>query len=132
MFSTDRILANAASVTFYAILALFPALAALVSLYGLFSTPTGVEQQVRALSNFVPGGGMDVISEQLHSLASGGSTSLSFRLVASLGIALWSSNSGVKGLLDALNVAYEVPEGRSFISSPSSVSRSRWAGWPSS
>jgi membrane protein len=81
----------------------------------LFSTPTGVEQQVRALSNFVPGGGMDVISEQLHSLASGGSTSLSFRLVASLGIALWSSNSGVKGLLDALNVAYEVPEGRSFI-----------------
>jgi membrane protein len=114
-FSTDRILANAGGVTFYAILALFPALAALVSLYGLFSTPSGVEQQVRALSDFAPGGGLDVISEQLHSLASGGNKSLSFGLVVSLGIALWSSNSGVKGLLDGLNVAYEVPEGRGFI-----------------
>jgi membrane protein len=114
-FSTDRILANAAGVTFYAILALFPALAALVSLYGLFSTPSGIEQQVNTLSGFIPGGGMDVISAQLHSLASGDGGSLSFGLVLGLGIALWSSNSGVKSLLDALNVAYEVPEGRGFI-----------------
>jgi membrane protein len=114
-FSTDRILANAAGVTFYGILALFPALAALVSLYGLFSTPTGVEGQIKTLGAFIPGGGMDVISDQLHSLAAGGGGSLSFGLIVGLGIALWSSNSGVKGLLDALNVAYEVPEGRSFI-----------------
>jgi membrane protein len=114
-FSTDRILANAAGVTFYATLALFPALAALVSIYGLFSTPSGIEQQVRILSGFIPGGGMNIISEQLHSFASGDGGSLSFGLVSGLGIALWSSNSGVKSLLDALNVAYEVPEGRGFI-----------------
>jgi membrane protein len=114
-FSQDRILANAAGVTFYAILALFPALGALVSLYGLFSTPSGMEAQIKALSDLVPAGGMQVISDQLHSLASGGSASLSFGLVVGLATALWSSNSGVKGLFDALNAAYEVPEGRGFL-----------------
>jgi membrane protein len=114
-FNEDRILANAAGVTFYSILALFPALGALVALYGLFSTPSGVEDQIRSLNDFVPAGGMQVISGQLHSLATSDSGSLSFGLIAGLATALWSSNSGVKGLFDALNAAYEVPEERSFL-----------------
>lgn len=114
-FDEDRILANAAAVTFYSILALFPALGALVSLYGLFNTPSDVEDQMRALSGFVPAGGMQVVSDQLHSLATGDSGSLSFRLVVGLATALWSANSGVKGLFDALNAAYEVQEKRSFL-----------------
>jgi membrane protein len=114
-FDEDRILANAAGVTFYSILALFPALGALVALYGLFSTPSGVETQLRSLNDFVPAGGMQVISAQLHSLATSDSGSLSFGLVVGLATALWSSNSGVKGLFDALNAAYEVPEERNFL-----------------
>ena len=56
-FSSHRILAEAAGVTFYALLGLFPALAALVSLYGLFADPAAIEQQVAALNGVVPGGG---------------------------------------------------------------------------
>jgi membrane protein len=102
-------------VTFYSILALFPAMAALVSLYGLFSSPAAIEQQVDALGGVVPAGGMQVISDQLHSLASNGGGSLGFGLVVGLATALWSSNSGVKALFDALNAAYEVHEGRGFV-----------------
>src|SRR5215469_6116644 len=55
--SEDRILANAAGVTYYALLALFPAIAALVSIYGLFADPSTIISHLDAMSRFVPGGG---------------------------------------------------------------------------
>ena len=114
-FSDNRIMANAAGVTFYSILAIFPALGALVSLYGLFSTPSAVEQQVKSLGGIIPEGGLQIITEELHSLATGNNGALSFGLIFGLLVALWSANSGVKALFDALNVVHRVPEGRSFI-----------------
>src|SRR5438309_1169626 len=65
----DRILANAAAVTFFALLALFPGIAALVSIYGLFSDPASIQQQLDAVSGVLPGGAIDVIRDQLNSLA---------------------------------------------------------------
>jgi len=62
--SDDRILANAAAVTFYALLALFPAIAALVSIYGLFADPATIQQQLDSVSGVLPGGAVDVIRDQ--------------------------------------------------------------------
>jgi membrane protein len=113
--SEDRILANAAAVTFYTLLALFPGIAALVSIYGLFADPGSIANQLDAASDILPGGAVDVIRDQLTRLASQGSTSLGISFVIGLVISLWSANGGIKALFDALNAVYEEKEKRSFI-----------------
>ncbi len=114
-FSDDRAMTEAAAVTFYGLLALFPALGALVSLYGLFADPRTVEKTLSSLSGVLPGGGMQIISDQVHSLASHGGAALSFGLVIGLALSLWSANSGTKSLFDAMNVVYEQHETRSYV-----------------
>ncbi|MBV8755553.1 MAG: YihY/virulence factor BrkB family protein [Hyphomicrobiales bacterium] len=110
----DRILAIAAGVTFYALLAIFPAIAALVSIYGLFADPVTIAQHLDDISGMVPGGAIDVIRGQLESLTSKGNSALGLAFVVGLAISLWSANSGVKAMMDALNVAYAEREKRGF------------------
>jgi membrane protein len=111
----DRILANAAGVTFYALLALFPAIAALVSIYGLFADPATIVSHLDAISGFAPSGAIEVIRDQLTRLAAQGGTTLGISFLIGLVVSLWSANSGIKALFDALNVVYEEKEKRSFI-----------------
>lgn len=113
--NNDRLFAVAAGVVFYAILALFPALAALVSLYGLFADAHTIESTLSLLSGVLPGGAMDILHEELRRLTANGGSGLSLGFVFGLLIALWSANSGTKAVIDALNVAYEEKEERSFI-----------------
>jgi membrane protein len=113
--SDERLLANSAAVTFYALLAIFPALAALVSIYGLFADPGTIEKQLGAVSSVLPGGAIDVIRDQLHRLVSQPRGTLGFSFALGLVIALWSANGGIKALFDALNVVYQEREQRSFI-----------------
>ena len=74
--SDDRILANAAGVTYYALLALFPGIAAVVSIYGLFADPNTIVSHVDTMAGVAPGGAIDVIREQLTRLSAQGSTKL--------------------------------------------------------
>src|SRR6266550_3029795 len=113
--SEDRILANAAGVTYYALLALFPGIAALVSIYGLFADPATIVSHLDAIAGFAPGGAVDVVRDQLTRLAAQGSTTLGVSFVVGLLISLWSANAGIKALFDALNVVYQEKEKRSFI-----------------
>jgi membrane protein len=113
--SEDRILANAAGVTYYALLALFPGIAAMVSIYGLFADPATVVSHLDAIAGFAPGGALEVIRDQLTRLAAQGSTTLGISFVVGLLISLWSANSGIKALFDALNAVYQEKEKRSFI-----------------
>ena len=112
--SENRLLAVAAGVVFYAILALFPALAAFVSLYGLFANASTIDSTLSMLSGVLPGGAMQILHEQLQRLASNGS-SLSLGFAFGLLIALWSANSGMLAVIDALNVAYDEKETRGFV-----------------
>src|SRR5437764_1296233 len=113
--SDDRILANAAAVTFYALLALFPAIAALVSIYGFFADPASIQQHLDSMSGVLPGGAIDVIRDQLSRLAAQPRGTLGLSFLLGLIISLWSANGGIKALFDALNVVYEEKEKRSFI-----------------
>lgn len=113
--SEDRILENAAGVTFYALLALFPAIAALVSIYGLFADPSTIASHLNAIAGFAPGGAIEVIRDQLTRLAAQGSTTLGISFLIGLVVSLWSANSGMKALFDALNAVYEEREKRTFI-----------------
>jgi membrane protein len=113
--SDDRILANAAGVTYYALLALFPGIAALVSIYGLFTDPSTIVSHVDTVAGLAPGGAIDVIHDQLTRVSAQGSTTLGVSFLIGLVISLWSANSGLKALFDSLNVVYEEKEKRSFI-----------------
>ncbi|MDX6805317.1 YihY/virulence factor BrkB family protein [Terrihabitans rhizophilus] len=112
--SEDRVLAVAAGVTFYALLAIFPALTAFVSLYGLIADRATLSEHLNALSGVMPGGGMEIISEQLTRLTSQPEQALGFGFVFGLALALWSANAGMKALFDAINVAYGEREKRGF------------------
>lgn len=113
-FSEDRVMAEAAGVTFYAVLALFPALASLISIYGLVADPTKLSDQVQTLDSILPGGGQDIIRAQVLALTSSKQT-LGVGLVVGLVVSLWSANAGVKALFDALNVVYRARETRDYL-----------------
>jgi membrane protein len=111
----DRILSVAAGATFYGLLALFPAITAMVSLYGLVADAGTVVQHVSALSGLLPTAGVELISEQITRIASKGAGTLGAAFFTSLAISLWSAMAGVKGVFEALNVAEGKAEQRSFI-----------------
>lgn len=111
----DRVLLIAAGATFYLLLALFPALAAFVSLYGFVADPRTIADHVAWLGGFLPQGGMDLIEAQLEALIEQDPERLSFGFIAGLLVAMWSANNGVKTLFEAMNVAYGEQEKRGFI-----------------
>jgi membrane protein len=111
----DRVLSIAAGVTYYALLALFPAVAAFIAIYGLFADPSTVSAHIAALQGIMPYGAADIIGEQLRRLSAAPQTSLSLTFAFSLVISLWSANAGTKAIFDALNVAYDEEEKRSFL-----------------
>ncbi|ESR26188.1 YihY/virulence factor BrkB family protein [Lutibaculum baratangense] len=110
----DRLSLVAAGVTFYTVLALFPAIGAFVSLYGLVADPATVEGQLASLSGFVPSALIDTVSAELQRVSSTESSSLSFAFIGGLLFALWSANKGVQSLFDSMNVVYEERESRGF------------------
>ena len=114
-FNKDRILLIAAGASFYLLLALFPALAAFVSLYGFVADPVTVADHVAYLGGLLPPGGLEIIRQQLLALARQDHSALGVGFFVGLAIALWSANSGIKALFDAMNIAYEETEKRSFL-----------------
>jgi membrane protein len=113
--SADRLLTEAAGVTFFSLLAIFPALAALISIYGLFANPQTVSDHLASLDGIMPGGGMDILKEQVKALTSGPPKALGFGVVFGFATSLWSANQGIKALFDALNVVNDEKETRSFV-----------------
>ncbi|MBA1158940.1 YihY/virulence factor BrkB family protein [Microvirga mediterraneensis] len=114
-FGQDRLMAVAAGVTYYALLAIFPALAALVSIYGLFADPATIQDHLNALSGVLPGGATEIIGDQVKRIASKGGGTLGLSFVIGLAISLWSANAGMKAIFDALNIVYDEEEKRSFV-----------------
>jgi membrane protein len=110
----DRLLAVAAGVVFYGLLAVFPAVTALVSLYGLFASPAAISDQLALLSGILPDSAVEILREQIGRLTAN-TSKLGLGFIFGLAIALWSANSGMKAIMDALNVVYEEKEKRSFI-----------------
>jgi membrane protein len=112
--SDDRIFAISAGVTFFVLLALFPGLAGLISLYGLFADSSSIGQHLATLSGLLPEGAMQIIGDQIRLLTSQPAQKLGFAMLGGLAIALWSANGGMKAMFDALNVVYHEKEKRGF------------------
>lgn len=109
-----RILALAAGMTYYSLLAIFPAIAALVAIYGLFADPASIAKHLDEVAGIIPGGAVDVAREQLTRVATKGDRTLGFTFAIGLAISLWSANAAMKSLLDTLNIVYGEQEKRGF------------------
>ncbi len=97
-------------IVFYGLLAFFPAITALVSIYGLLADPATIRDHLSLASGFLPAGGFDILREQVDRILAKGGGKLSFAFVLGTLLAIWSANAGMKAMIDALNVIYNVPE----------------------
>ena len=110
----DQVPLLSAGVAFYILLALFPALAAIVSIYGLVADPGQVSEHVADLTAALPDSARQLITEQLESVVQGAEDGVGFALVGGILAALWSASSGMKHLVTAINAAYDEDESRKF------------------
>lgn len=110
----DRLLALAAAVAFYSLLALFPAITAAVSLYALFADPGTISSHLSLLAGIIPSAVLDIVGDEITRVAAQSNGKLTFGFVFGLMLALWSANAGMKATFDALNVIYDEAERRGF------------------
>lgn len=111
---SDRLLSIAGGVAFFVLLAIFPAITALVSAYGLFFNASTIANNLSLLQDIVPANVLSIVHEQAQRIAANSGRALSVGIIVGILVSLWSAMSGVKAMIDALNVIYEQQEGRNF------------------
>jgi membrane protein len=111
----DNLPLLAAGVAFYSVMALFPALVAVVSIYGLVADPAEVARQLQGLTSALPAEAADIIVERVEDLAAGERSSLGISAAIGIGIAVWSASSGMSWMLRALTLIYDEKETRTFV-----------------
>jgi membrane protein len=111
---SENITLVAGGVALYALLAVFPGLAALISMYGLFASPEGVVQNIQDLAAMLPPSVRDIFTAQLHEIVRHNPQVLSLGAALGILVALWSARSAMSALITASNIAYGEREKRSF------------------
>ncbi len=110
----DRLLATAAGVVFFGLLAVFPAITALVSSYGLFADASTIGANLQTMAMMLPQGSFQIVQDQIARVLAKGNTALGATFLFGLALAIWSANAGVKAVIEALNVVYGEREKRGF------------------
>ena len=113
--SEDRVGLIAAGVAFYGLLALFPAITALLAIGGLLVEPNQIINQLSALSGIVPEAAMNIVTEQATAVAGSREGGLGLAALLGIGLAVYSASKGMGSLMDGMNVAYDEQEERGFI-----------------
>ena len=111
----DRLLALAAGVVFYSLVALFPAIAGGVSFYALFADAGTIGKHLSLVSGIVPADVLDMVRDEITLISAKSDGKLTFGFLLGLGVALWSANAGMKAVFDALNIIYDEREKRGFV-----------------
>jgi membrane protein len=111
----DQVPLLSAGVAFYTLLALFPAIIAGVSIYGLVADPETVRSQIDRLTEMLSPDTAEIIGTQLREVTSGAGGALGLATVIGILTALWSASSGMKALITGVNLAYDETESRKFV-----------------
>lgn len=114
-FHADNIVSVAGGVSFFAMMAVFPGMAAFVSLYGIFGDVDGARSNLVDLTGLLPADALTFIGDEMSRIAAEQQANLSATVVLGALLSIWSANAGMKALMSALNVAYEQSEKRGFI-----------------
>lgn len=112
--SNDHVSISAAGVAFYALLAIFPALAALIGIAGLMLDPATVESQLSQAAAVLPQEAAQILQDQARKVAEN-SSGASLAAIGGLLLALYSASSGMRTLMEAMNIAYDEEEKRGFV-----------------
>jgi membrane protein len=110
----DNIDIIASGLALYALLAVFPALAAAVSIYGLFASPDDVASHLQQVAAALPEDATRILQEQLGKLSQNTQDTLSVGIAIGIAVALWSARKGMVALMKVTNVAYDEDESRGF------------------
>jgi membrane protein len=113
--SRDSLSLIAAGVAFYGLLALFPLISALISIYGLVVEPQVAQQQVAALGEILPQQTRQIVEEQLTRVTASANNALGAGVIFGLLLTLWSAGAGTKALMEGLNIVNDEEEKRGFI-----------------
>lgn len=111
--SADNVSIIAAGLALYALLAVFPALAAAVSIYGLFASPTDIAQHLEQAAANLPEDAAGILERQVQDLSQR-QQALGIGAIVGIFVALWSARKGMVALMTATNVAYDEEEKRGF------------------
>jgi membrane protein len=111
----DHLLTLAGGVAFFALLAMVPALTAGVSSYALFADARAIQGQLNMFANIVPPTALDLVRDEIIRIVANSNGRLTLSFIGSLALSLWSANSGVKALFEALNIVYGEEEKRSIV-----------------
>jgi membrane protein len=113
-FAEDQIPLVSAGVTFYALLAMFPALGSFVALYGLFADVSEVRGHLQVLSAVLPAGVLTFLAGEMVRVSAAHEAGLSFAFIGGLALSIWSANGATKAMITAMNIAYDETEKRGF------------------
>jgi membrane protein len=111
----DRVGFVAGGVTFFVMLSLFPTLAVIVTVYGMFADPADAASRLYYLYSVLPAGVAEFLGGEMDRLAANSNTQMTFTLVWTLALSLWTANGAVKVLFYGLNVAYHEVEKRNIV-----------------
>ncbi|MDO5577614.1 MAG: YhjD/YihY/BrkB family envelope integrity protein, partial [Fibrobacter sp.] len=113
--SNDNVNIISAGISYYSFLAIFPAIAAIIALYGLVADQQTVEMQLGLLAEFLPPQSNELIKQQLDQLVQSSSTALGWSVVFSIIFSIWSANRGMKALFQGINIAYNGENRKGFV-----------------
>lgn len=105
----------AAGVAFYAFLAIFPAIMALISIYGLATNPAQIQSQLANLASMMPEQAYEILEGRIENLMKTSNSSLSWGTTFGILFSIWSANKGTKSLFTGVDIAYDTENARGFI-----------------
>ncbi|WP_340119905.1 YihY/virulence factor BrkB family protein [Pelagibius sp. 7325] len=111
----DRLSIISAGISYYCLLGVFPGIAVLIMLYGVFSDPAEVRDRLATFSDVLPADAYAMLVDQLDRIRDSAGSELGFGLLASFALATWGASRAVQALMIAMNVAYQQPERRGVI-----------------
>lgn len=113
--SENNVSIISAGVAFYSFLAVFPAIAALVSIYGLAMDPQSIQDQLSQISGMMPQEAYEILKTQLEKLVSTPESALGWSMAIGILFSLWSANKGTKSLFTGVDIAYDTVNQRGFL-----------------
>ncbi|RVV96793.1 YihY/virulence factor BrkB family protein [Mesobaculum littorinae] len=111
----DHVSVVAAGVAFFGLLAIFPAITALISLAALVLDPAMIEEQLTMLAGMLPQNAAEIITSQATQVAGGDGAGKGLAMLIGLVLAIYGASKGVKTLMEGMNIAYEEDEQRNIV-----------------